>query len=137
MTASKKPTKQGVSSRSGTAPPKDKQFGQPGGNPRHNGAWKKEDTPRYKLEEMMKLTEDELLQIQDDTTQPKFDRALAKAVQSEDWNTIERIINQVYGQPKESVEHSNPDGNLAPTVRIIDERQDKNASGGISGKAKD
>lgn len=51
----KKATKQakGVSPISGVAPPKHTQFGQPGGNPRHNGAWKKEDTPRGKLEKLL------------------------------------------------------------------------------------
>lgn len=91
---------------------------------RHNGAWKKEDTPRYKLEQMMKLTEKELDGIESDKTQPKFERSLAKAVKDDDWNKIERIINQVYGQPKEQVEHTNPDGNLRPRVEIIDRRQD-------------
>ena len=42
-------------------PPKNRQFGQPEGNKSSRGAWKKEDTPRYKLEQMMKLDEDELL----------------------------------------------------------------------------
>jgi len=51
----KKATKQakGVSPISGVAPPKHTQFGQPGGNPRHNGAWKKENTPRGKLEKLL------------------------------------------------------------------------------------
>ena len=43
-----------VSPISGVAPPKERQFGQPNGNKRHSGAWKKEDTARYKLEQMMK-----------------------------------------------------------------------------------
>lgn len=89
---------------------------------RNPGGWKKEDTPRYKLEEMMKLTDKELEEIEVNEDAPKFERSLAKAVRKEDWQTIERIINQVYGQPKESVEHTNPDGNLMPTVRIVDER---------------
>lgn len=89
---------------------------------RHNGAWKKEDTPRYKLEQMMQFTEQELEIVKNNTDAPKFERNLAKAVLADDWQTVERIINQVYGQPKESHELTNPDGNLTPTVRIIDER---------------
>jgi hypothetical protein len=100
----KKPTEQGVSPRSGTRPPKEKQFGQPNGNPRNPGGWKKEDTPRYKLERMMQLGEDDLTVIEQDITAPKFERNLAKAVRTDDWNTVARIINQVYGKPKESVD---------------------------------
>lgn len=53
-------TKPGVSPISGVAPPENRQFGKKDGNPRNNGAWKKEDTARYKLEQMMKLSEVEL-----------------------------------------------------------------------------
>lgn len=102
--ANKKASEQGISPISGVAPPKDKQFGQPGGNPRNSGAWKKEDTPRFKLEQMMKLTDAELLEIESDDGQPRFERNLAKAVRTDDWNTVERVINQVYGKPKESVD---------------------------------
>ena len=38
----------------------DRQCEQPEGNKSSRGAWKKEDTPRYKLEQMMKLDEDDL-----------------------------------------------------------------------------
>lgn len=67
----KKATKQakGVSPISGVAPPKHTQFGQPGGNPRHNGAWKKENTPRGKLEKLLSETTlgEFLEQIQENT----------------------------------------------------------------------
>ena len=48
----KMPTKQGKgrSPINGARPPVERQFGQPNGNPRSNGSWKKEDTLRYKLE---------------------------------------------------------------------------------------
>lgn len=93
-----------VSPRSGVAPPVEHQFGKPNGNPRHNGAWKKEDTPRFKLEQMMKLTEQELVQIYGDKSAPYFERKLARAINQGDWKVIESMINQVYGQPKQSVE---------------------------------
>ena len=35
-------------------PPKNRQFGKPGGNKRGNGFWDINDTPRAKLEQMMK-----------------------------------------------------------------------------------
>lgn len=79
------------------------QFGKPGGNPRHNGAWKKEDTVRYKLEQMMKMTRDELLQVNADSLAPYFERKIASCIIDGDWKTIESMINQVYGQPKQPV----------------------------------
>lgn len=80
------------------------QFGQPNGNPRHNGAWKKEDTARYKLEQMMKLTEAELAVVAGDPDAPQFERKLAISIQDGDWKTVESMINQVYGQPKQTVQ---------------------------------
>lgn len=85
-------------------PPKNRQFGQPEGNKSSRGAWKKEDTPRYKLEQMMKLDEDELRVIIRDADAPMFERQLAKWLIKGDWKVIESQINQVYGKPKEVVE---------------------------------
>lgn len=85
-------------------PPKNRQFGQPGGNKRANGSWKKEDTPRYKLEQMMKLDEHELRAIIADHSAPMFERQLAKWIIKGDWKVIESQINQVYGAPKQQTE---------------------------------
>lgn len=93
-----------VSPISGVAPPKEHQFGQPNGNPRHNGAWKKEDTARYKLEQMMKLSEEELHKVAIDKTAPCFERKLAECIAKGDWKVVEGMMNQVYGQPKQQVE---------------------------------
>lgn len=96
-----KATKQAkVSPRSGTAPPKSRQFGQPNGNPRHNGAWKKEDTPRFKLEQMMKMSKKELEAVIKDDEAPCFEQKLAKHMLNGEWKEIEAMINQVYGAPK-------------------------------------
>lgn len=84
-----------------------RQFGQPNGNPRHSGAWKKEDTARYKLEQMMKLTEDELIEVAKDKDAPYFERKLAIAINKGEWKEIEAMVNQVYGYPKQSVEQVN------------------------------
>ena len=102
------PTKEGnVKSEVGyKKPPKDTQFGGPRANPRHNGAWKKEDTPRYKLEQMMKLTEDELFEIVKDKSVPYFERKLAGCINRGEWKEIESMINQVYGQPKQQIDHT-------------------------------
>lgn len=97
------PTKQGLG-RGGVEPPKERQFGQPNGNPRNNGAWKKEDTARYKLEQMMKLSEVELDTVKDNPDSPMFERKLAKAILDGEWKEIESMMNQVYGQPKQKIE---------------------------------
>lgn len=92
--------------RGGIVPPVDKQFGKPNGNPRHNGAWKKEDTARFKLEQMMKLSDEELQDVAQDKDAPLFERKLAIAIKKGDWKVIESMINQVYGQPKQQVENT-------------------------------
>ena len=97
-----KPTDQGKTGKN--SPPKERQFGQPNGNPRNPGGWKKEDTPRYKLEQMMKLSDVELTGVIDDSTTPLFEVKLAKAIKEGNWREIESMINQVYGQPKQHVD---------------------------------
>lgn len=71
---------------------------------RHNGAWKKEDTPRYKLEQMMKLPEPDLRKIAEDKQAPLFERKLATAIAKGQWREIKEMIQEVYGKPKESVD---------------------------------
>lgn len=39
---------------------KEAQFGEPNGNPRHNGAWKKEDALRFKLQQIAKMSRAEI-----------------------------------------------------------------------------
>lgn len=93
--------------KGGIVPPVDKRFGQPNGNPRHNGAWKKEDSARYKLEQMLKLSEAELRSLAQDTEAPLFERKLATCIAKGQWKEIEGMMNQVYGQPKQIVEQTN------------------------------
>lgn len=116
-----KPTKQGIvkTGKGGMMPPKERQFGQPNGNPRHNGAWKKEDTARYKLEQMMKLSETELIEVAKDKSAPYFERKLAIAINKGEWKEIESMINQVYGYPKQSIEQVN----LEPPVPLSPRKQ--------------
>lgn len=83
------------------------QFGQPNGNPRHNGAWKKEDTARYKLEQMLKLSEGELRSLAQDADAPLFERKLATCIAKGQWKEIEGMMNQVYGYPKIMQENHN------------------------------
>ena len=91
----------GASPISGVVPPKDKRFGQPNGNPRGRGFWDITATPRYKLEQMFKLTADELKKVATDDKAPLFERKLAQCVAKGNWKEIEAMINQVYGQPKQ------------------------------------
>lgn len=85
-------------------PPVETRFGQPNGNPRHNGSWKKEDTARYKLEQMLKLSEKELKAVTIDKDAPLFERKLATCIANGQWKEIEGMMNQVYGLPKQKIE---------------------------------
>lgn len=121
MKKSKVATKQAEEKGSpinGVVPPKDRRFGQPNGNPRHNGAWKKEDTPRYKLERLMTMTRDELAEIIRNDNAPEFERGMADIIiqvrcgdvdkdgidrpAAQRFQAIEKMINQVYGQPAQT-----------------------------------
>ena len=59
-------------------PPIERQFGKPNGNPRNPGGWKKTDTARYKLEQMLKLSENELKDIALDKEAPLLPKATGK-----------------------------------------------------------
>lgn len=85
-------------------PPKDKQFGKPNGNKRREGFWDIKATPRYKLEQMMKLTEQELVDISQDDNAPYFEHKLATCIIKGQWKEIEGMINQVYGTPKQTID---------------------------------
>nr|DAN67324.1 MAG TPA: PROTEIN KINASE BYR2 [Caudoviricetes sp.] len=81
----------------------ERRFGQPNGNPRGHGFWKKEDTPRYKLEKMMKMSETELMEICEDKDAPLFERKLASFISKGEWDEIRGMIQEVYGSPKSTV----------------------------------
>ena len=82
-------------------------FGGPRGNKSAGGnRWRKEDTPRYKLERLITLTKAEVQAIIDDTTAPLFDRQISNALMHADWNMLERTINQVYGPPVQRIEQT-------------------------------
>lgn len=108
--------------RGGTPINTDAQFGKPNGNKQGRGFWKKEDTARYKLEQMMKLNESELFKIAKDKDAPLFERKLAIAINKGDWKDIEHMINQVYGFPKQTVEQTNLE---PPAPRISSGKKNK------------
>ena len=98
----------------GTIPPVERQFGQPNGNPRHNGAWKKEDTLRYKLQQVAKMSREELEALVDDDTKGEFERATARTILDlrgadldKRWRVVEGLTNQDSGLPKQQVEQTN------------------------------
>lgn len=101
-------------------PPVETRFGQPNGNPRHNGAWKKEDTPRFKLEQMMKLGEDELRKVAESKDSPLFERKLAIAIRKGEWREIKEMIQEVYGRPKESVDLTTGGEPMTALVKFVD-----------------
>lgn len=119
-------TQAGASPITGVVPPKERRFGQPNGNKRGRGFWKKEDTPRYKLEQMMKLTESELIDVAKDKDAPYFERKLAVAINQGDWNVIEHMINQVYGTPKQIVEQTNIEAK--PLLDLTKRKKRKNGN---------
>lgn len=89
-------------------PSPETRFGAIRGNTRSSGAWKKEDTARYKLEKMLVLTAKELVTIANDKNAPMFERRVAQSLLKEnDFKTTEAMINQVYGVPKQIVEQTN------------------------------
>lgn len=90
--------------KGGIVPPKERRFGQPNGNKQGRGFWKKEDTPRWKLEQMMKLTDTELFEVANNSDAPLFERKLAQCLKDGKWKEIQEMINQVYGFPMQAVE---------------------------------
>ena len=69
---------------------------------RHNGAWHKKDTPRYWLESMMKMKDEELEKIIHDEESPKFKRKMASCIQFGDWKELKEMIQEVYGKMPET-----------------------------------
>ena len=86
------------------------QFGQPNGNPRHNGAWKKEDTLRWKWEQILKMDDKELAEILKDPSIGRVEKMTAEVLLDKKMKSTEKIVvldrlaTQVYGYPKQSVE---------------------------------
>ena len=114
-------------------PPKECQFGQPNGNKRGKGFFKKEDTARYKLERMMKLSEEELLSIVQDPEASLFDKRIAVAIRGGKWSEISDMINQVYGPQKQKIETDSKVEIKGITVKVINPTK---KNGGKDEKAK-
>ena len=87
---------------------------------RHNGAWKKEETARYKLELIIKMSDEEIQELIDNPNTPRFDKNMAIAVQEGQWREIDSMINQVYGKPKESVDVTSNGETIGATIFFED-----------------
>lgn len=86
------------------------QFGQPNGNPRHNGAWKKEDTLRYKWERILEMDNNELAEVLKDPKCGRVEKMTAEVLLDNEMKSTEKIAvldklaTQIYGQPKQKIE---------------------------------
>lgn len=96
--------------KGGVVPPVSKRFGQPGGNPRNNSG-----TPKHvrEIREALKGLLDPNLSITDYekiVKNAKTDSGLrgvfATAILKKDYKTIIQLIDQAYGKPKETVDHT-------------------------------
>ena len=109
-TLDKTPTKQGDYEVGNKKPPKSRQFGQPNGNPRHNGAWKKEDTLRYKWERILEMDNAELHEVLSDPKCGRVEKMTAEVLLDNEMKSTEKIAvldklaTQIYGQPKQKIE---------------------------------
>lgn len=94
-------------------PPKERQFGQPNGNPRNPSGWRKEDTLRYKWEKMMAMSDEELEAILAREDAGRVEKMTAEVLldktmkPSEKMSILFGLSNQVYGMPKQVNENKN------------------------------
>lgn len=95
-------------------PPKNRQFGQPEGNKRGHGFWKKEDTLRYKLQQVAKMSDKELRDLLSDPEAGEFEKNIARTIlemagldANKRWQVLEGLTNQDSGYPKQQVEQKN------------------------------
>lgn len=97
----------------GVVPPKERQFGQPNGNPRNPSGWKKSDTLRYKWEQMLKLDDDELQAVLDNPKATRVEHMTAEILldktmkPAEKMSILATLSNQIYGMPKQVNENKN------------------------------
>lgn len=140
------PTKQGKNYVVGkNKPPLDKQFGQPNGNPRHSGAWRKEDTLRYKLEKLINGLDDAELEevLNDPKTSPGVRRLATLLYKSNyekpesEWRVWEGAMNQAYGLPKQAIEQTNIEAPVPLSPRSAPVEPGLRAEGAATGNERD
>lgn len=81
---------------------------------RHNGAWKKEDTLRYKLQQIAKMSQQELRDLLSDPEVGEYEKSIAQTIlqmagmdAEKRWKVLEGLTNQDSGYPKQQVEQHN------------------------------
>lgn len=93
-------------------PPVDKQFGKKNGNPRHNGAWKKESSLRFKWEKILEMDEPELREVLRDPKCGRVEQMTAEVLldrqmkPTEKIAVLDKLATQIYGQPKQKIEQT-------------------------------
>ena len=93
---------------------------------RHNGAWKKEDTLRFKWEKMLTMDEAELFAVLNDPKASKVERTTAEVLLDADMKSSDKLsmltqlANQVYGLPKQINENRNIE--LKPILPMEDKK---------------
>lgn len=93
---------------------------------RHNGAWKKEDTLRFKWEKMLTMDEAELSAVLNDPKASKVERTTAEVLldidmkSSDKLSMLTQLANQVYGLPKQINENRNIE--LKPILPMDDKK---------------
>lgn len=77
---------------------------------RHNGAWKKEDTLRFKWERILEMAPDELVEVLKDPKCGRVEKMTAEVLLDNEMKSTEKIAvldklaTQIYGQPKQKIE---------------------------------
>lgn len=95
-------------------PPKNRQFGQAEGNPRGHGFWKKENSLRFKMQRIAKMTMEELGELMQNPEMGEYERQIAQTIlqlntlgPQKRWQVLEGLTNQDSGYPKQQVEQKN------------------------------
>lgn len=95
-------------------PPKNRQFGKKTGNKPGKGFWKKEDTARYKFQQIIQMTAEELTDLASAPDAGEYEKNIAKTILDlqrldviKRWQVLEGMIVQSSGYPKQQVEQKN------------------------------
>ncbi len=135
MTKTKNPTKQGIkkTGKGGKMPPKERQFGQPNGNPRNDGRWKKEDSISYQYNRILRMTPSEFekfkkkknLTMAQKIAIMRISDAIGIGTNEALKNTVE-ITDRTEGKSQQNVDITSGGEKLPPKalVEFVDE-QDK------------
>lgn len=108
-------------------PPQNRQFGQKDGNKPGHGFWRKEDTLRFKLQKIAKMTAEELQGLLSSPEIGEFEKNTARTIldmsrldAEKRWRLIEGLTNQDSGFPKQQVEQKNIE-----IIPILPKRKEK------------